>query len=134
MLEFLGIGVLKPKKKIYISHLKKGLETYLAFINLIISSIINHCCLIRKRLKSYIPFKHYQSLEISPCSYQQHSFGFKLTAFASSSSINAFNIFNKILSLPNKASSISYILWYKHCYYTKIKNSILVACNLYKYL
>ena len=70
-LEFLGKGGSKAQKKIYISRLRKGLESYSASTASIASGTTNHRRLIRERLESHPPSNHRQDLKTQLCANQR---------------------------------------------------------------
>ena len=131
-LEFSGRRDLKAPKKIYISHIKKRLESHLAFSASTASVITNYHYPIRERFESHLPSNYHQDLGTRLCTNQQQVFGFHLATTASSSFTNASDI-PEVTLLPFKVLAIGHYLWYRHYCFLRIKNSIPADCNLCKY-
>ncbi len=130
--EFSGRKDSKPKKKIYTSRLRAGLEAYLASTTSIASSTPNYYRLIREHWKSHPLSNHRKGLGAQSHSNQRHYLGTRPAVIVSSSFTNASDI-PKVLSSPTKAPSIGYFLWHGHCCCIRIKDSIPTARALCKY-
>lgn len=63
VLEFLGRGDSKAKKKFSTSRLKERLKSHSAFTTSTAFNIINDCCLIREHLEFHLLSNHRQDLE-----------------------------------------------------------------------
>lgn len=109
------------QKKIHTSrHLREELESHLTSILLTASGTINHCRLIRKRLESHF-LSNCQSFRTRSCYNQRHGFRLQPAITVFKSFINISDIL-KVTFLPIKIGCIDYLVWYRYCYYTGIKN------------
>ena len=122
--------MLKSQKKLYFLSARE-FGILLASTTSISSSTTNSRRLIRERLKSYLLSNHCQNLRTQSCFNQRQDFGSHLIVF--SSFTNTSNIPN-IKFLPTKTFVIDHLLWHRYHHCLKMKNLILVACSLYKYI
>lgn len=121
------------KKKIYTSHLKKGLKTHMTFIISTNSGIINYCRLINECLKTFSPSNHRQNFRTQFYPHRKHDLIFQPAAIASNFFTNTCKILNEVTFSLNKAPSTRYTLWRGYYSYMGIKNLTPRVRSLCKY-
>lgn len=125
--------VQNDKKKIYISCLRKSLETYLVSTASTIFGIINYFRLIRENLESYSLYNYRQGLRNQLCSYYWYGLGFQSATTTSSFFTNFSDIHYEVIPSFKKALGIGYALWHRYYYRTAIKGLTPTTPNLCKY-
>lgn len=121
------------KKKNLYKLPKRELKTHLASTASSACGTIKHRRLIRKRLKSHLPFNHCHGLGIQSCFNQRHNLGSQLAATLFNSFTKSSTIPNKVTLSLNEAFDTGYALWRRHPCCTKTKDLISAAHSLCKY-